>query len=463
MKTPRCSWFRARLLLSALLGLPLVSGIASTTTTVPSDTQLVNAGGIESGFTVTNHTTNKPIHLADFAGKVVVLDYFTYWCGWCALDSPLTETDIQQYYAARGGNAAGVPVQVLSISIDQTNPAATTSFITKAGVELAADDTWGEAWAQNDYTNQIPTYVVINGVPNALGMTQWQVLYTSVGYPGAGPIRQAIDSVALPPKPVIGTQPTAATATAGGKVTFKVAASATPAATYQWQSSTDGGSTWKNVPAGSPYSGQTTGTLTIAGATASMSGTLYRCVATSNGESATSSSARLTVNKASQTISFPAPTNKTYGAAAFAVSATATSGLPVSLMIESGPATFSGGKVVITGAGTVVLSANQAGNATFLAAPQVSRSFNVAKAAQTISFPSIANKANGAAPFVVSATATSGLPVTFAVASGPARISGKTVTLTGAGTVTIRASQAGNANYSAAVAVSRSFTVAAKP
>jgi thiol-disulfide isomerase/thioredoxin len=418
---------------------------------------------VEPDFTVVNHATGAKIHLSDFAGKVVVLDFFAYWCGWCAIDSPLTQTDIEQYYAALGGNPSGVPVTILAISIDQSDPAATTAFISNAGIPLAADDTLGTAWAENNSSNAIPTYVIINGVANAVGMKQWQVLYNVAGYEGGPALRQVIDSVVPPPKPVIGTEPTSAVAKAGGKATFSISASGTPAPTFQWEVSTNGGSTWANVPAGGPYSGQDTGTLTITGATVAMSGYRYRCVATSEGQSATSSAAGLTVNKLVQAIECASLPNMDFSAAAFAVSATATSGLPVSLMIQSGPATFRGGKVVLTGVGAITLAANQAGNAVYLAAPQVSRGFTVAKGAQTIDFPSLGNKAYGSPPFTVSASATSGLPVVLTVASGPATISGGRVTLTGSGKVTIRASQAGNADYRAAATVNRLFTVAAKP
>ena len=64
------------------------------------------------------------------------------------------------------------------------------------------------------------------------------------------------------------------------------------------------------------------------------------------------------------------------------------------------------------------------------------------------------------APFNLTATASSGLPVAFSLVSGPATLSGSTVTLTGAtGTVSIRASQAGNAQYNPAPDVTRSFGV----
>jgi len=41
----------------------------------------------------------------------------------------------------------------------------------------------------------------------------------------------------------------------------------------------------------------------------------------------------------------------------------------------------------------------------------------------------------------VSATATSGLTPSYSILSGPATISGNTITITGAGTVVVRASQ----------------------
>jgi hypothetical protein len=59
----------------------------------------------------------------------------------------------------------------------------------------------------------------------------------------------------------------------------------------------------------------------------------------------------------------------------------------------------------------------------------------------------------------VNATATSGLAVGVSILSGPATIAGNTVHITGAGTVTVRASQGGDGNYNAAVDVDRSFDV----
>ena len=79
---------------------------------------------------------------------------------------------------------------------------------------------------------------------------------------------------------------------------------------------------------------------------------------------------------------------------------------------------------------------------------------------QAITFGSLANQTYGVAPFGVSATASSGLPVSFSVGSGPATITnGTNVIITGAGTVFIVATQSGNTNYAAATPVTNSFTV----
>jgi hypothetical protein len=169
-----------------------------------------------------------------------------------------------------------------------------------------------------------------------------------------------------------------------------------------------------------------------------------------------------TVAKANQTITFAAISNKTIGTAPFVVSATASSGLSVTLTSTTMPVcTVSGNTVTIVALGTCTIQAAQAGNANYNAAAIVSRSFTVAKANQTITFAAISNKIIGAPPFTVSATASSGLPVTLTVTTMPVcTVSGNTVTLVAAGTCTIQASQAGNAYYNAAATVIRSFTVA---
>lgn len=82
---------------------------------------------------------------------------------------------------------------------------------------------------------------------------------------------------------------------------------------------------------------------------------------------------------------------------------------------------------------------------------------------QTITFETPGDKVYGDPSFQISATASSGLPVALAIVSGPATIAGTAVTLTGAGSVTIRATQPGNGGWAAAPALERTFTVAPRP
>ena len=89
-------------------------------------------------------------------------------------------------------------------------------------------------------------------------------------------------------KPKVLSQPKAATAAAGGTATFKVVA-AGENMSYQWQYSTDGGTTWKNK------TGATSASYTVT-AKASYNGILYRCRVKNSYGTVYSESAKLTVN-----------------------------------------------------------------------------------------------------------------------------------------------------------------------
>jgi|GEM_PF-787412 len=82
------------------------------------------------------------------------------------------------------------------------------------------------------------------------------------------------------------------------------------------------------------------------------------------------------------------------------------------------------------------------------------------KLPQAITFASIDEQSCGT-PLSLSATASSGLPVSYTLTAGAdiASLNAGTITFTGTGTVTLEATQLGNATYTAAAPVSRSFTV----
>ncbi|HUR23939.1 MAG TPA: hypothetical protein VMZ73_08725, partial [Acidimicrobiales bacterium] len=179
---------------------------------------------------------------------------------------------------------------------------------------------------------------------------------------------------------------------------------------------------------------------------------------------------------ANQTISFTStvPVNPAVGAT-YTPAATATSGLPVSFSIASGSSAVcsigAANLVTFNATGSCVIQADQAGNASFNAALRVTQSVNVVAAPpanQTISFTSSApvNPAVGGT-YTPAATATSGLPVTFSIASGSTSvcsIGGATlVTFNATGSCVIQADQAGNASFNAAPRVTQTVTVVAAP
>jgi len=177
-------------------------------------------------------------------------------------------------------------------------------------------------------------------------------------------------------------------------------------------------------------------------------------------------------NQQAQTIDFTPPASPVnYGVSPIALVATGgASGNPVVFSIVSGPGSVSGTNgttLTITGVGTVVVGANQAGNANYAAASQVTQSILVIEP-QTITFgPPTSPVTYPVSPIALSATGgASGNPVVFSVVSGPGTVSGTngtTLTITDAGTVVVAANQAGNADYAAAAQVTQSILVNPPP
>ncbi|MCX6309385.1 MAG: right-handed parallel beta-helix repeat-containing protein [Bacteroidia bacterium] len=85
-----------------------------------------------------------------------------------------------------------------------------------------------------------------------------------------------------------------------------------------------------------------------------------------------------TLTKTSQTITFGALASKIYGAANFALSSTANSGLPITYTSsDASVATISGSTVIIKGVGTTTITASQPGNVTYNAATSIAQVLTV--------------------------------------------------------------------------------------
>ena len=104
------------------------------------------------------------------------------------------------------------------------------------------------------------------------------------------------------------------------------------------------------------------------------------------------------------------------------------------------------------------MTAHQGGDANWNPASDVPQSFDVAKANQTITFGALADKTSGDPDFNVSATASSGLPVTF-IGSGSCSVTGSSIHITGVGSCIVTAHQGGDVNYNPAPDVPQSFNI----
>lgn len=164
-----------------------------------------------------------------------------------------------------------------------------------------------------------------------------------------------------------------------------------------------------------------------------------------------------------QTITFPAQAARTYAPGySFPVDppATANSGLAVVYgSTSTAVCTVSGSMVAVVAAGTCTLTASQSGNASWAAATQQTRSFAIARASQTLTFPAQTASSRSFVPggtFAIAPTATSvtpnaGQPIVYSsLDASVCTVSGSTVTMVSAGACNLAANQAGNTNYNAA-------------
>jgi hypothetical protein len=202
---------------------------------------------------------------------------------------------------------------------------------------------------------------------------------------------------------------------------------------------------------GSTVTGVTAGTCTIA----------VDQAGNSNYFAATTVIQNITVGKASQTVSFGAAPSVAVNGTGTVSATGGTSGNPVTFSSTTpGTCTASGSTVSGVTAGTCTIAANQAGDNNYFAATTVTQNITVGKASQTVSFgvaPSVVVNGTGT---VSASGGASGNPVTFSSATpGVCSVSGNTVTGLTAGTCTVAADQAGNANYFAATTATQNISV----
>ena len=241
--------------------------------------------------------------------------------------------------------------------------------------------------------------------------------------------------------PNVTTQPSSQSVTYGvASASFTAAAGGSPTPTVQWQVQIGGVGSFTNLSNGAPYSGVTTGTLTITSPTVSLSTNQYRAVFTNTcggTQTATSSAATLTVNKATPVITWNNPADITYG--------TALSGTQLNVTADVA------GGLVYTPASGVVLDAGNGQNLHVDFTPTDTANYNNASKDVTINVGKAATTTTvscGPGPFTYNGAAQT--PCSASV-TGPNSLN-ESLTVnysdnTNAGTAGASASYAETANY----------------
>jgi hypothetical protein len=212
----------------------------------------------------------------------------------------------------------------------------------------------------------------------------------------------------------------------------------------------------------SPYNVDNKNVLIFTGFSANSDGNTGGLTATALNSILTTSG-----GKSNQTIAFGVLSSHPYsldGEIDLTAKAISDSGLSVSYSSDnSNVVQVSGNKLIIKGVGTATITASQAGNDNYNAAIAVSQPQVITKANQTIAFGVLSShpySLDGEIDLTAKAISDSGLSVSYSSDnSNVVQVSGNKLIIKGVGTATITASQAGNDNYNAAIAVSRTINI----
>ena len=89
---------------------------------------LIGAGARLPDFQAVNLRTNQPASLADYAGKVILLNIWATWCDPCRVEMPSMEKLSQ--------NMAGPDFRVVAVSVDKDGPDVVMKFANEFGLHF---------------------------------------------------------------------------------------------------------------------------------------------------------------------------------------------------------------------------------------------------------------------------------------------------------------------------------------
>ena len=401
-------------------------GASLTTSTLPTGTDSITAvySGDSSNAASTSPVLSEIVSLASATTSIIASTEQT------SSGQPVTFTAIVSGYNPTG------TIQFMNGTIALGSPATLTGAIaTLTTSSLSVGTHSVTAVYSGDSSNSTSTSAPVSETIASAGTTITSVVSTL----NPAPLGQPVTFLAA----VAGTNPTGTIQFKDGSTSLGAPVAMTSGAASMTTLSLAGGT----HPITAAYSGDSSNTT-------STSAILPEVV--SRGSSTTRIASSLNPATPGQPVTITATVtgNNPTGSVEF-LDGTASLTPPVPLVGNTAAFTTSS-----LSAGTHSITAAYGGDGSnLMSASLVLSQVITTKTAQTITFGVLPNVTYGVAPITLSASASSALPVSFTLTSGPAALSGSTLTITGAGTVTITASQAGNAIYAAATPVVQSFTV----
>ncbi len=174
---------------------------------------LEGVGDLIPDFVLKDTQTGKLVSRSDFAGGILVLDFFAHWCGPCQASTPGLKQHIEEYYRNRNGNPSGLPVYIVSINVDTSieERQHTLNYIQDFQLEIVLEDFTDNGRDLFDrFPNKggIPYFAIVNTIDNSPDYKQWELLYFNRGFRGNGmfieefqPKIDSVTSVPADPEP----------------------------------------------------------------------------------------------------------------------------------------------------------------------------------------------------------------------------------------------------------------------
>lgn len=144
-------WLR----LLSVVGVSILVGLAACSPSTPPKTAVKDSRTRKAApeFELKD-ATGKVVHLADYKGKVVLLDFWATWCGPCKIEIPWF-TDFQRQYKDRG-------FEVIGIAMDQDGWKVVAPFAEQRKINyrlVIGDDRTGDQYGGIE---ALPTTFVID-------------------------------------------------------------------------------------------------------------------------------------------------------------------------------------------------------------------------------------------------------------------------------------------------------------